>query len=73
MPYKGVGNQIPRRRLNVYVMKIESTAMEMFRIARMLFFETNIEGKSHMKIKISIRLKNQLKRREFCVGNWIIK
>jgi hypothetical protein len=50
-------------------MKIESTAVEMFRIAIMLFFGVNIEKKSHVKIKISIRLKNQLKRREFCVGN----
>ena len=39
MLQKTVGNQIQVRGLNVYVMKIENTAVKMFRNTEMKFFE----------------------------------
>ena len=67
------GNQIHGRRLGVHLMKIESTAVEMFWIAKMVLFWANMEEKCREKIKSNLRLKYQLMKRELYVENWIFK
>ena len=67
------GSQIPRRRLDVYAMKTESSAVEMFWIAKMALFWENSRDKCSDKIKINLRLKNQLIKIEFYIEDWIFK
>ena len=73
MWHKTGRNQIPVRGLGIYVMKIESTAVEMFWIAGMLLFWANMGAKCREKEKNYIRLKKQLIKIQFYIENWIFK
>ena len=64
------GNQIPGGGLGIYAIKIESTAVEMFWIAKKMLLQANMEEKCHGKTKFFQRLENQQMEREFPIGIW---
>ena len=70
MCLKTVGSQIHRRRLDVYAMKIGFPTVEMFWTIKMILFWANVRVKCRDKIKNSLRLKNQLMKWEFYIGDW---
>ena len=70
MRHKRVGNQIHRRGLSIHEMKVASTTVEMFWIAKMMLFWPKLRGKCCEKRKIILRLKNQHTKKEFPIGNW---
>ncbi len=63
MQHIRVGNQIPRRGSDVYVMKVASTTVEMFLIDEMALFRKNTREKCHERIKNRLKLKIQLMKK----------
>ena len=66
--HKRVWNQIHGRGLDVHLLKTQSTAVEMFWIAKMFLFWTIIWEKCRKEWKKTLSLKNQLRKRYFYNG-----
>ena len=65
MHHKRVGNLIYGRRLDVDLLKTQSTTVEMFENTKMMLFSAKKRNKCRGKRKSIFRLKNQLMKREF--------